>query len=162
MREVWKDIEGFEGRYQISSEGRVKSLPFMQRYLLRNGCEGYRRTKEKIRRPKLINSGYLVVSLHKDNVGYGALVHRLVAVAFVPGSGETVNHKDGDKRNNRASNLEWVSYTDNHLHAVRLGLNRRAVKVICPDTGRVYDSIAQAARGARVAHRTVRKHWARA
>ena len=64
MREQWKDIPGFEGRYQVSDFGRVKSLPFMQRYLLRNGKEAFRRTKEKIRKPRPINSGYLAKAAH--------------------------------------------------------------------------------------------------
>ena len=161
MRELWKDIKGFEGRYQISSLGRVKSLSFMQRYVLRNGREAFRRTKEKIRATKIINSGYAVVSLHLDNTASTALVHRLVAEAFVPGSGETVNHKDGVKTNNVATNLEWASYTDNHLHAVQLGLNKQAIRVVCPKTGAVYDSVAQAERHARVSHKKIRACWER-
>jgi len=162
MREHWKDIPGFEGRYQVSDLGRVKSLPFMQRYLLRNGLEAFRRTKEKIRKLKSINSGYLTVSLWLDDEETTALVHRLVAAAFVLGEGETVNHKDGVKRNNAASNLEWASYTDNHLHAVAMGLNKQAVRVVCPATGIVYPSISQAERAAHVCHSTISATWARA
>lgn len=162
MREVWKDIVGFEGRYQVSNLGRVKSLSFMQRYLLRNGKEAFRRTRERIRKLKSINSGYTTVALWLDDVETTALVHRLVAEAFVEGSGETVNHKDGNKQNNEASNLEWASYTDNHLHAVRTGLNKQAIKVVCPKTGMVYDSIAQASRHAKVAHQTISTKWGRA
>lgn len=162
MREQWKDIPGFEGRYQVSDLGRVKSLPFMQRYLLRNGKEAFRRTKEKIRKTRPINSGYLAISLWLDEIETNALVHRLVAQAFIEGSGETVNHKDGAKRNNRAENLEWASYTDNHLHAVALGLNKQAVRVVCPKTGTVYPSITQAEKAAHVCHNTISATWARA
>jgi hypothetical protein len=122
VREIWKDIEGYEGRYQVSNLGRVKSLSFMQRYVLRNGYEGYRRTKERIRKQKLINSGYRTVSLHLDNVDTTKLVHVLVAEAFIDGPRDrTVNHKDGVKTNNVWTNLEWMSYQDNHLHAVENG-----------------------------------------
>lgn len=162
MRERWKDIPGFEGRYQVSDLGRVKSLSFMQRYLLRNGKEAFRKTKEKIRKLKSINSGYTTVGLCLDNVETTALVHRLVAQAFVEGSGETVNHKDGVKRNNCAANLEWASYTDNHLHAVANGLNKQAIKVVCPETGAIYQSIAQAERKANVSHKTISAKWNRA
>lgn len=161
MRELWKDIKDFEGRYQISNLGRVKSLSFMQRYVLRDGREAFRRTKEKIRATKMVNSGYVVVSLHLNDVATTALVHRLVAEAFVPGGDETVNHKDGVKTNNVATNLEWASYTDNHLHAVHFGLNKQAIRVVCPKTGTVYDSVAQAARNSRVSHRKIRACWER-
>ena len=160
--EIWKDVPGFEGRYQVSDQGRVKSLSFMQRYLLRNGREAYRRVKERIRKPKRNNSGYLTVSLQLDNVETTALVHRLVAFVFVPGHGRTVNHKDGVKKNNAAANLEWASYTENHLHAVKMGLNTQAVRVIHPTTGEAFDSITQAAKAAGVHPRTVRAKWERA
>ena len=130
MKERWKDIPGFEGRYQVSDLGRIKSLSFMQRYLLRNGKENYRRTKEKIRALNNINSGYFIVQLWLDDVGYSYLVHRLVAEAFVPGSARTVNHKDGNKKNNKAANLEWMSYSENHLHAVGLGIWPSAIGII--------------------------------
>ena len=153
MTEIWKPILGFEGRYEISDAGRVRSLSFLQRYLLRNGREAFRRTRERIVAQQKINSGYLIVHLHLDGSRYAKLVHRLVAVNFVDGFdvGRDVNHKDGDKMNNTAENLEWLSRRDNHLHAVALGLNKQAV----PTNG--YPSIAQAAKGLRKAHRTIRK-----
>jgi hypothetical protein len=159
--ENWKDVPGFEGRYQVSDLGRVRALSFMQRYLLRNGQEAFRRVRQRIRKPKLNNKGYLVISLQQDNVETMFLVHRLVAQAFVPGSGETVNHMDGVKRNNTAVNLEWATYTENHLHAVKLGLNTQAVRVVHPTTGEVFDSIAQAARASHVSHRKAAT-WSRA
>ena len=160
--EIWKDVPGFEGRYQVSDQGRVKSLSFMQRYLLRNGQEGFRRTKPRIRKLNRNNSGYLMIELSLDYECTTILVHRLVADAFVPGSGETVNHKDGNKKNNAATNLEWASYTENHLHAVKLGLNKQAIRVINPKTGEMFYSIAQAAKAVRVHPRTVRAKWERA
>ncbi len=146
MTENWKDIKGFEGRYQVSDLGRVKSLPFMQRYLLRNGREAYRRTAEMILRPQVGRHGYVLVSLHLDNQRVARSVHSLVAEAFIEGQGETVNHKNGNKADNRADNLEWLSYTDNHIHAVYLGLNKQAVRVVHPKTGQEFPSMAEAAR----------------
>ena len=150
--ERWADIPGYEGRYQISDHGRVKSLSFMQRYLTR---------KEKIRKPKSINSGYLAVTLCLDCAEESYLIHRLVARAFVAGEDETVNHIDGNKRNNRWTNLEWVSYTDNHLHAVELGLNSQAIRVKHPETGTVYSSITRAEKHSKVHHRTISAEWER-
>jgi hypothetical protein len=161
--EIWKDIVSYEGRYQVSNLGRVKSLPFMQRYLLRNGVPALRRVRERIRKLKLINSGYATVSLHLDNVGATKLVHILVAEAFIEGPrDETVNHKDGVKTNNAATNLEWATYTANHLHAVEMGLNKQAQRVVDPSTGIEYGSISQAAKATRHNHRLVSRDWARA
>lgn len=160
MEEIWKDIPGFEGRYQVSNMGRVKSLPFMQRFLTKRGEEAFRQTKERIISQQAINSGYLIVHLNLDYKRKAATVHRLVADAFVRGVGDEVNHKDGNKQNNCASNLEYCSYSENLLHAVATGLNRQAVKVQCPRTETVYDSIAQAAKGARVSPKTARR-WVR-
>lgn len=162
MAEIWKDITGFEGRYQVSSYGRVKALSFMQRYLLRNGAEAFRKTRERIVATQAINSGYMIVHLHKDNKRTAALVHRLVAGAFLGQcKEETINHKNGAKTDNRVENLEWASYAGNHLHAVANGLNTQAIRVVDPATGRCFDSISQAARGARKAHRTVRATFIR-
>ena len=87
MAEIWKDITGFGGRYQVSNYGRVKALSFMQRYLLRNGAEAFRKTKERIVATRAINSGYLIVHLHKDNKRTAARgarkAHRTVRATFI-------------------------------------------------------------------------------
>lgn len=125
--EQWKDIPGYEGRYQVSDQGRVKSLPFMQRYLLRNGKESYRRTGERILAQQPNNRGYMLVHLYDDGERKGCTVHRLVAQAFVPGHvyGLDVNHKNGIKADCRAENLEWVTRSENHRHAFATGLRTR-------------------------------------
>ena len=161
MTENWKDIKGFEGRYQISDAGRVKSLSFSQRYLLRNGKEAFRVTGEKILCPNLNNSGYLLAHLYLHGRRKALLVHRLVAEAFLPGKDQTVNHKNGIKTDNSVANLEWASYAENHIHAVANGLNRQAVRVADPSTGATYDSITQAAKVARKSPRTVRATFIR-
>ena len=98
--ETWKAIAGYEGLYEVSDQGRVKSLKF---------------GKEKILKPHKNTVGYLGVDLRKDGHGKYLLVHRLVAEAFIPNPNnlKTVNHKDEVKTNNVASNLEWMSLKDN-------------------------------------------------
>jgi hypothetical protein len=142
--ENWKDIPGFEGRYQVSDLGRVKSLSFMQRYLLRNGREAYRKTDERILAQQPNNRGYYLVHLHQDNQRTALTVHSIVARAFLLGPpSETVNHRNGVKTDNRATNLEWATYSENHLHAVEYRLNKRAIPVVAP-SGRRFPSINQA------------------
>lgn len=141
---------GYEGRYQVSSMGRVKAISFMQRSVTRYGKEFFRRTKERITAVQPINSGYLIAHLHLNGKRKAYLVHRLVATAFV-GDGVMVNHKNGEKQDNRAINLEWVTDTENKLHAVSIGLNTQAIPVVDPATGKSFGSIAQAAR---ITHRS--------
>ena len=115
MIEEWKDIEGFEGFYQVSNLGRVKSL---------GGWCGTAKRKEKIRATHLTHDGYVKVRLIHRGKDKTKRVHRLVAEAFIPNSEneETVNHLDGNKQNNVVSNLEWVNRTGQMLHAYSLGL----------------------------------------
>ena len=104
--EIWKDIAGYEGKYQVSNLGRVKSLNY-----LRKGIE-----KERI--PNKNNSGYLIVGLHKNGKIKQFLIHRLVAEAFIenPENLPQVNHIDENKLNNCVENLEWCSakYNSNY------------------------------------------------
>ena len=104
--EIWKDIEGYEGKYMVSNLGRVKSL-------------NYRRTgKEKIMKGYDNGYGYLRVLLHKDGKVKNCRIHRLVAQAFLenPQNLPEVNHKDEDKTNNRVDNLEWCSRQYNNTY----------------------------------------------
>ena len=99
--EIWKAIAGYEGIYEVSDLGRVKSLKY---------------GKERILKPGGDPHGYLRVSLCKDGQKKPSLVHRLVSEAFIPNPNnlETVNHKDEVKTNNTVSNLEWMSIGDNN------------------------------------------------
>lgn len=111
MQEIWKDIIGFEGVYEISSYGRVRSVK-SGRILSTSKCGGCR--------------GYLSVCLSKNGKRYGKLVHRLVAEAFIPvveGLSE-VNHKDEDKTNNRVENLEWCDHKYNMNYGSRMNKTR--------------------------------------
>ena len=118
--EIWKDIKGYEGKYEISNFGRVKSH-------LKIGTPTYYKT------PILSTPGYYTVCLSKDGkVSYSVGIHRLVAEAFVENTDKTkteVNHKDGDKLNNYYENLEWVTRKENNEHAIKSGL-RKYVKSI--------------------------------
>lgn len=126
MVEVWKDIEGYEGLYQVSNLGRVKSLA---RYVKNHSGKEYF-VDERIktvseRKRKGIHQGYFGLQLYKDNKAKNCYVHRLVAEAFLPNTENkpTVNHIDGNKHNNRADNLEWNTYSENNIHAYITGLN---------------------------------------
>lgn len=118
---MWKDVKGFEGLYQISEDGRVKSLS--REVKGRYGAP--RRLKERELKPWEA-SGYLRVTLIKDGKEYYPSIHRMVAEAFIPklADKDCVNHKDGDKKNNNVSNLEWCSQSENLRHAFKQGLNK--------------------------------------
>lgn len=139
-------------------------MSFMQRYLLRNGKEAFRRVRERLLAQHPNNGGYLLAKLHLDNVMSTFTVHGLVARAFVPNPLRLpeVNHKDGVKANCKASNLEWVTRSGNKNHAVDNGLNPLAVRVIDPKTGTVYPSINRATQATCCPTKTVRKTWVRA
>ncbi len=120
FKEVWKDIVGYEGYYQISSDGRVKSL---RRIVIR--INGVPQTwLERILDQTINKKGYPMISLSKAQVQRTFPVHRLVAKAFIcnPDNKPEVNHKDWNKRNNRFDNLEWVTHKEQMEHASRNGL----------------------------------------
>ena len=105
MEEIWRDIDGYEGLYQISNLGRVKSL---DRYIVSRWGTPFC-LKGKIRRLRKDKYGYMCLSLNKDGKIRYKTIHRLVAQAFIPNPNNLpqVNHKDEDKTNNCVENLEW-------------------------------------------------------
>lgn len=113
--EIWIDIENFEGRYQISNHGNCRSI---------QNNHGTYRIKEKRAYTRSSTCKYLYVNLSKKDVSHTDAVHRLVAKAFIPNPDNKpmVNHLDGDKLNNNAWNLEWVTCSENHKHAFATGL----------------------------------------
>ena len=119
VTEEWRPLAGYEGRYEVSSCGRVKSL-----------VDNFHRPRSKILLPNPNHAGYLRVKLQKDGGKWTAPVHRLVAEAFLGPrpDGMTVNHKNGAKEDNRPENLEYMSARDNRKHAWRTGLNKLPVK----------------------------------
>ena len=125
MKELWKDIDGYEGLYQVSNKGRVKSLDSVGS---RNvpGLESYI-VKGRVLSPSKHRHGYRLIMLRKDGHRGSFLVHRLVAKAFLqnPKSNRVVNHKDGVKDNNCVDNLEWVTNGENNQHAWNSGLRKK-------------------------------------
>lgn len=153
--EQWKDIPGYEGRYQVSDAGNVRSVDRTVRAVAKNGREYLRRVRGVVLKPGR-SRGYLIVNLHPSGT---IAVHLLVAKAFIPQNAPEVNHKDGIKANCAASNLEWVTRQGNQRHAVVAGLNTQARCVVAP-SGKGYPSITQAARGEHVRASTA-AGWAR-
>ena len=108
MREIWKDVKGYEGLYQVSNLGRVKRLRFINRHL------DFK--QEKILKPyKDGGDYYFVIGLHKNGKKKYKAIHRLVAEAFIPNPNNypIVNHKDENKENNYVDNLEWCTHKYN-------------------------------------------------
>lgn len=118
MQEIWKDIEGYEGRYQISNFGRIASL--LPYYKSKTGERHLIKTS--------ITRGYETVGLVKDKKRKNFLVHRLVAIAFIPNPNnyKEINHIDEDKLNNNVTNLEWCTRAYNMAYGtarLRQGLS---------------------------------------
>ena len=116
-KEVWRDVKGYEGLYQVSSDGRVKSLE--RTYIDKIGRERY--VKERILKPVIDRYGYLLVSLYAGGKQKNHTVHRLVCEAFHenPDYKPQVNHINEIKTDNRASNLEWATARENSNFGTR-------------------------------------------
>jgi hypothetical protein len=112
MKEIWKDINGYENLYQVSNLGNVKSLYFKHGY------------NAKLLKPRLSFDGYLRVALTKNRIVKNYSVHKLVALSFIPNIGNKpeLNHKDAIKLNNKSNNIEWCTHSENMDHAVKNGL----------------------------------------
>ena len=122
MTEEWKDIEGYEGKYQVSNLGRVRSLGRDIVRRTRYGTMAPYHISGRVLKPLHSQGDYCYVHLFdKDGASTNHKVHRLVAKAFVPNPDNLneVNHIDEDKDNNRADNLEWCKHVDNCNHGTR-------------------------------------------
>ena len=163
MEEIWKDINGYEGLYQISNLGSVKSLK-----------DNHGNYTEEIRNGTPNNKGYLIIDLYKNGKRKHYSIHRLVAQAFIPNPDNLpiVNHKDENKENNNVDNLEWCTYeynnnygTINKRHSetmkgrklseehkrkisnsIKGNKHPQAKKVKCITTGEIFDYIKEAGR----------------
>ena len=120
MEEIWKPVVGFEGRYEVSNLGKFKALA--REIIYTDGRKGY--LKEKLIKGSKMKIGYIAVSFDSKT---RKSAHQVVAEAFL-GPSEyrtTINHKNGDKTDNRLCNLEWASYKENNDHARSTGLNNQ-------------------------------------
>jgi len=140
--EEWRDVVGYEGLYQVSSLGRVRSLDRVVTHHKgvgnRNGMA--RRIRGRMLCAKKTGSGYLQVSLCKDGVANQTLVHRIVAKAFVePVEGkDCVDHINGIRTDNRVENLRWVTSSENNKHIHELGHSDKEAQ-----SRRAYERIAE-------------------
>ena len=158
MEEIWKDIPGYEGRYQISNFGRVKSFLHV----------GVRNTVKRIdENSHFIKSvhdayGYCQVRLRKNDNGTTRKVHRLVADAFIPNPNglKEINHKDENKDNNRVDNLEWCDRDYNIHYGTWVSRNPRLRPVVQYTLDgvfvRQYNSIREASRATGIRYENIR------
>lgn len=111
--EIWKPVIGFEGFYEVSDMGRVRSV---DRVIERKG-KGKAKFTQQIIKP-FESNGYLMVTLRKNGVKKNCKVHRLVAEAFIPNADNLpcINHRDANRKNNEKTNLEWCSYLYNNQY----------------------------------------------
>ena len=117
MEEIWKDVVGYEGLYQVSNLGRVKSVAYMRKL----GNHSYW-CSEKILSLTNGKGGYLRIKFTKNGLNFFAQVHRLVAEAFIPNPNNypQINHKDENKQNNVVSNLEWCTAKYNNNYGTKI------------------------------------------
>ena len=150
-KEIWKDITGYEGLYQVSNMGRVKSLE--RTFINKIGRERY--VKECILKPVINRDGYLLVTLCAGGKRKNLMVHRLVCEAFYdnPDNKPQVNHVNEDKTDNRVENLEWATAEENLNHGTH---NERMAKSLSKPVGqytrdgeliKVWQSATEAKRG---------------
>ena len=145
MEEIWKDIEGYEGLYQVSNLGRVKSLERLVFY-----SDGRSRVfKEQILKPSK-EYDYLYVILYKNNENKHFRIHRLVANTFIdnPNNYPYINHIDECKSNNNVNNLEWCSpkYNVNYGSCIKRRVEKQSKQIYCLENDTMYKSISECGR----------------
>ena len=183
MEEIWKDIPGYEGYYQVSNIGRVKSLERIVHYKPGSKSANPHKShivRERILTQRVADTGYYVVTLSKGAKRKIALVHRLIACSFItnkdPAAMRDINHKDGCRTNNDIDNLEWctrsynVNYGNRNDTVARKNTNHpaKSTPVFSIDMDgnfSFYDSIGEAERQTGIAHgnivRTLKGHTPR-
>ena len=163
MEEIWKAIEGYEGKYEVSNLGRVRSLP--RTFLDVNGRK--QMFKGRVLKQNMRKNGYMVVTFYESGKFHQMMIHRLVAGAFIPNPNNLplINHKDEDKTNNQVDNLEWCdkAYNNNYghhhdKHNSAIGWYMRSVIQLSSDgeTIATYPSVSEAARSIGVTAKAIR------
>lgn len=156
--EVWKDIQGYEGIYQVSNLGRVKRLAHEDIYYRKDtNIQCHRPVGEKILKLSPTHDGYLDICLRRDGKDSYYAVHRLVAAAFIPNfeNKSQVNHIDGNRSNNAAHNLEWCTCQENVQDQIRRSGRDACIAAIrkaqgrqlkCIETQQIFASIGEVSR----------------
>ncbi len=150
MTEIWKSIKGYEGLYEVSNLGHVRSLDRVITLMNRGQFFSHKKLYGQIMSSVLVR-GYPKLTLSNDErIRKLVSIHRLLAEAFIPNpeNKPQVNHINGVKTDNRLENLEWNTSSENILHAFKIGLSRRSnsLSVLNTQTGIFYDSIVEAAK----------------
>lgn len=161
MDEIWVDIRGYEGLYQVSNMGNIKSM----NRRVKHSLYGYMNIKSKRIIAAKNNRGYLTVSLWKNNKGKSFTVHRLVLSMFVDNikNKKEINHINGNKEDNKLSNLEWSTISENRKHAYdnkfRLPPNKKSViqKNLNGVIINTFDSICEAERNTGISKQEISK-----
>lgn len=125
--EIWKSIDGYIGLYEVSNKGRIKSL----NRITKRTNTSTRKLKSVILKNQKCTNGYLFVALSKDGIRRQFLVHRLVAIAFIPTNieGLDINHIDENKTNNNVTNLEWISHKENSVYGTKIERAKQKLNV---------------------------------
>lgn len=128
MEEIWKPVKGYEGYYEVSNLGRVRSIDRVVVDTVRN-CERLLKGKVLVQNDK--ENGYKTVVFCKEHKTHNKYVHRLVAEVFIPNPDNLpqINHKDEDKTNNRVDNLEWCTQLYNNLYGSRMKNRSYTIKL---------------------------------
>ena len=134
MKEIWKDIKGYDGIYQISDRGRVKSVYRVTKYVT-----GRTRTeKERVLKQEVNLHGYCTLRLCKNSEYKRFFIHRLIANAFIPNpkNKSSINHINSIRDDNEIDNLEWVTHSENCIHGHKYGNMKNSSKVHCGNVGK--------------------------
>lgn len=134
MLELWKDIPGHEGVYECSNLGQVRTAKGKTTYRILNGKKQKRIWEQRVLKDRTPQGRDFRVNLWKDGKFEYWLVHRLVAMTFIPNpkGKPCINHIDGNPKNNQVNNLEWTTYTENQNHAFDndlVGTNKKIVLI---------------------------------